>query len=367
MQNVRKYLGIKSRAEWLSLGAISFILIASTILQYTAAPQQSGWHALYRYFYFLPITYAALQFGLVGGLWMSLFVTLVFAPHMLLSWGHFPEDSLNDLLVLIIFYCVALITGVTVDRLHQAQTEQQRMAENLAASLRQLEMQGEELRRAERLSSLGTLAGGLAHEIRNPVGIIRASAQLLAMECQPQAEEMTTIIKQESDRIELLIQNLLNFAGAEQLQRQETDIAELLARVHMRMQPLTNATGIDFCVDAPTQPLSARVDQNQLEQALVNLCMNAVQALDGTGRITLQAEQIGLTGNTLVVRVSDDGPGIPVEVQPHIFDPFFTTKDTGSGLGLSLVQRIVSEHEGRITVESMPGRGAAFVIQLPLV
>ncbi len=349
----------------LALAAIIVSIGIVTFLHYTTAPGLSQLHTVYRYFYFLPIVYAALRFGFWGGLIAALAASLLFAPHIFFKWGNFPGDSLNDLLVVVVFYGVAIITGVTTDELRQSRERQSRTASRLAASLRQLEEQGEELRRAERLSSLGTLAGGLAHEIRNPVGIIRASAQLLVMECGEDAKETVAVIQQETDRIEQLIQDLLNYAGGVRINPKPTDVNELLTRVHDRLRPLVESHQIEVDIAVPTDLPRVYLDLEQMEQALINLCMNAIQAMENRGRMLLQAQLKRSPEPALELRVSDTGGGIPSDIRAHIFDPFYSTKDTGTGLGLSVVQRIVDDHHGRIWVESEPGQGATFVIQLP--
>jgi two-component system, NtrC family, sensor histidine kinase HydH len=346
--------------------AIAGSLLVITFLHYSTLPGFSQLHAVYRNFYFLPIVFAALYFGFWGGLLAALAASLLFAPHILFKWGSFPEDSVNDLLVVVVFYGVAIITGITIDRLRDSETRQARMVGELEESLRRLEVQGEELRRAERLSALGMLVGGLAHEIRNPVGIIRASAQLLAMDGSPATNEATAVIQQETDRIEALVQELLDYAGGERLQRKRVDIAALLHHVAERVRPLTASTGVKTEVAVDPTLGEVDLDEAQIERTLVGLCMNAVQAMDRPGRLTLQAARVQCPDPCLEIRVSDTGPGIPHEQQNRIFDPFFSTKDSGTGLGLSVVQRVVCDHGGRVWVASELGKGAVFFIRIPL-
>lgn len=380
-----------------SIGLISY-------LHYSTMPGLSQLHAVYRYFYFFPIVYAALRYGFWGGLLTSLVISFAFIPHILFRWSAHTIDAFNDLLVVAIFYGVAIITGITTDRMRQIQALQEKTAAELATSLHRLEVQGEELRRAERLSSLGTLSGGLAHQIRNPLGIIRASAQLLEMEQQGEAPSEVAIIRQETDRIEDLIQRLLNYAGEASIKPTHFALCDLLTRVHKRLQPIMDAARIKFTVNSPTQDqdqsretlpqevhqIEVWWDAHQIEQVFINLCINAVQALNesrheivacpgdaeeqnahtesciGSQR-SIKIETItAFTEEMVTIRVVDNGPGLPVSMQQQIFDPFFTTRDSGTGLGLSVVQRIVDEHHGRIWVKSAPGQGAAFVVQLPV-
>lgn len=362
---------------WLGIGG-SVLLI--TLLHYSTAPGLFELHTVYRYFYFLPIAYAALRFGFWGGLTTSVTTSLLFAPHIFFKWDTFPEESLNDLLVVVVFYGVAIITGITTDRLRRAEAKQAETARKLAASLQRLELQGEELRRAERLSSLGTLAGGLAHEIRNPLGIIRATAQLIAMECGKEASESVQIVEQETARIETFIQELLTFAGSALPEKQPVQLPALLAQIKERLAPVTAAHGIELAIDCawadslttahtgdkPALP-PVLLDARRIEQALLNLCMNSIQALNSPGHICLSVRQVqDESGPQVQLQIRDDGPGLAEDVRPYVFDPFFTTKDSGVGLGLSVVQRTVEDHQGRIWVSSEPGQGCEFTIRIPL-
>lgn len=336
-----------------------------TYLHYTTAPGLSRMHVVYRYVYFLPIVYAALRYGYRGGLLSALLASLLSAPHIFFKWGEFPAEGLNDLLIVVVFYGVSLLTGITIDRLRHAQTSQALTVEKLEASLDQLARQGEELRRAHHLSALGMLAGGLAHEIRNPVGIIRACSQLLAMENRPEIIEPTIVIQQETGRIETLIQELLDYAGSQQLAPVPTAIAPLLQRISERIIPLTTSHDITLSLQIEPGLPSINLDPVQLERVLINLCMNSIQALAGTGQLTLTAAWIESSTPCLEIRVIDSGPGILDMHQSHIFEPFYSTKDEGSGLGLSVAHRIITDHGGRILVESMPPQGTTFIIQLP--
>jgi signal transduction histidine kinase len=369
-----KYLSVPSTdtlQQWLQHNLLSPLLITITLLlisylHYSTAPGISQLHAVYRYFYFLPIVFGALQFGYWGGLFTALAATLIFIPHILLRWDVQTLDAFNDLLVVFVFFGVALITGLTIDRLKHAQIEQAQTAAKLALSLEQLQKQGEALRRSERLSSLGTLAGGLAHEIRNPLGIIRACAQLLELEDDGISTETVTIIRQESDRIEQLVQELLNYAGNTGPQLEQADLCELVRKTGKRLRPLVDAAGIRLLLELPTEMTTVIIDCIQIEKMLINLCMNALQSLNGSGSITLAVRQESESKSLIRLEVTDDGPGIsPVELS-RIFDPFYSTKDKGVGLGLSVVQRIVDDHNGRIRVETEVGEGTKFIIDIPV-
>ena len=358
-----------THAEFVAAAIIAGGILGITYLHYSTAPGFVGLHAVYRYFYFLPIVYAALRFGYLGGLLAALTVSILFAPHIVFKWGNFPEDSINDLLVVVVFLCVAIITGVTVDRLRAAQEAQRRTADDLAASLYKLEKQGEELRRAERLSALGSLAGGLAHQIRNPVGIIRASAQLLEAGgdtgVNTEAKETAIVIEEETDRIESLVQDLLRYADGARLQLAPADLCDLIDSVATRVRPMaeTQSVKLQAVCDAGLPPVS--IDFRQMEQALLNLAVNAIQAIKDGGTVIMAARRSSIDAQCVEICVSDNGPGIKETDLQRIFDPFFSTKDSGSGLGLSVVHRIVEDHGARIHVASKPEIGTTFIVYLP--
>lgn len=354
------------RVNWFPTIVIGLAWLVISFLHYSTAPGLSRLHTVYRYFYFLPIVYAALRFGYWGGLITASATTLAFAPHVFFKWGNFPQDSLNDLLVVVVFFGVAVITGITIDRVHAAESRQASALHRLAASLHQLEVQGEELRRAERLSALGLLAGGLAHEIRNPVGIIRASAQLMSLDQQPDMTETTRVIQEETDRIEALIQDLLDYAGDVPLQCVQTEVVALLVEVQERLKPLTVSSNVSVAVAVAPDLPPVCVDAEQIQRALVNICVNGIQAMERDGRLSLCAKFASTDVDFIQIYIADNGPGIPADLQHHIFDPFFTTRDEGAGLGLSVVERIVEDHHGRIWVESQPNSGATFILQLPV-
>jgi signal transduction histidine kinase len=230
----------------------------------------------------------------------------------------------------------------------------------------------EQVRRAEQLSALGTLAGGVAHEVRNPVGIIRASAQLMsslpAVAGDDDSREYLHVITEEADRVDRLIEDLLGYARAGELSLAPLDVQPLVRSTAARLATLAEQAGVELAVAIdPGLPL-IEGDAAKLEQALLNLGLNALAAIEaGYPRpaVSSLAFCVAASPSGVTCVVSDNGQGIPDDVLPHIFDPFFTTRDDGAGLGLAIVQRIVADHGGTIGVSSAPGQGAAFTIWLP--
>lgn len=228
------------------------------------------------------------------------------------------------------------------------------------------------LEKREKLAALGTLAAGVAHEIRNPLTAIKARLYTLRRTLSPAGgNEDVTAITNEVDRLERIVRDVLGYARPADPARDRVELSAWLREFASFVEPEVSARGIAFSCTAAATAV-ARVDANQLQQIMLNLVRNAREALNGRpGRIavTLQRERAELNGRheeVAVLSVTDDGPGIPIEIQPRLFDPFFTTKAAGTGLGLSIVARLVENHGGEIAFQSAPGSGTRFVVRLPL-
>ncbi len=225
---------------------------------------------------------------------------------------------------------------------------------------RQLE---EAMRRSDRLAAVGKLAAGLAHEIRNPLASMCGSIELLGNASGLNAKDrrLMQIVLREGERLEALVRDFLSFARPTQPQLGRLDVGRLLEETLAVVAPEAKAGG--FTLSAEVEPgVLARADASQLKQVVWNLISNAKEACErgGAVRVRLRRE-----GDCAVLEVEDSGAGIAAEDLARIFDPFFTTKERGTGLGLAIVHRIVEAHAGRIEVNSAPGKGSVFRIELP--
>jgi signal transduction histidine kinase len=251
----------------------------------------------------------------------------------------------------------------------------QMLAEQLAKTNRELERAQAEARRSERLAALGQLSAGLAHEIRNPLGIIKGSAEMLSQRVQttePLAAELAGYISTEVNRLSALVSRFLDFARPLRVEARACAVPEIVDRALRDVA--VNWSGRDIKVERQYERElpPAAVDENLCEQVFVNVIQNAYDAMSETGgrlRVSIAAGRRG-ERQGIEVRVSDSGPGIPADLREQIFNPFFTTKKSGVGLGLSIVSKIVDEHHGSIQVlnhQAIGGEsGASFLIFLPL-
>jgi len=218
----------------------------------------------------------------------------------------------------------------------------------------------------EKLAELGRLTAGIAHEINNPLAVIAYAMELLQRDAEltPFQVEMAVRIEAEIERLKTLTGSLLSFSSAREGHRRLVALNDLLEDVLRLTRFELQRQAVLLELDFGELPLVA-ADPNKLKQVVINLIMNAVQAMKGAGKITLRT---ALCGDEIELTVSDTGPGIPDSLRENIFDLFFTTKPEGegTGLGLYLCRNIVNEHGGEIFVESVPGNGATFRVRLPV-
>ena len=237
----------------------------------------------------------------------------------------------------------------------------------LVADITEREQLGARLHEAERLAAVGELAAGLAHEIRNPLaGIINATTLLEGEETLAGEERVSTLdaVKREARRLDRILSDFLLFARPREPKRREGDIGQVVEHVValLRNDPDRSANvDVEVHVDPSLAPFS--FDADQLTQVLWNIALNGVEAMEGAGR--LRFDVAGRNGEVLIA-VSDTGRGIPPDERRRVFEPFYSKKLDGTGLGLTLAQRIVVAHGGRIDLESAPGRGSRFLVALPL-
>lgn len=222
-----------------------------------------------------------------------------------------------------------------------------------------------EIRRQEKLAALGGLAAGVAHEIRNPLSSIKGLASFFAGQFDDgsEAKEAANVMGQEVDRLNRAITELLEFARPTELNRQLNDVGTLISRSIslIRQDAAGQSININLELDAAICPVWA--DEDRLAQCLLNLFLNAIQAMEDGGTLTVNSTT--LDSGHAEIRVSDTGQGILPENIDKIFDPYYTTKNSGTGLGLAIVYKIIEAHQGQIKVTSTPGQGTTFTVTIP--
>jgi two-component system sensor histidine kinase PilS (NtrC family) len=223
------------------------------------------------------------------------------------------------------------------------------------------------MRQADRLATIGRLSANMAHEIRNPLASLSGAIEALVRElpADPGRERLVEIVLREAERLNRIIRDFLEYARPAPMASHAVDLADLLEEVVLLIEHRSLPADLKV-VREYGEKLLARVDPQQLRQAIWNLCINAVQAMPEGGELRVGGRVVPGTGPPrLQLWISDTGLGIAESDLPHIFEPFFSTKAEGSGIGLALVYRVVQDHGGQIEVRSQPGAGTSFTLILP--
>jgi signal transduction histidine kinase len=227
-------------------------------------------------------------------------------------------------------------------------------------------------RAAERLAEVGTLTGGLAHEIKNPLSTVLLNLQLLQEDLNPSDPAHARIVNRlntvtrEASRLRDILDDFLRYAGKIELRRQDVDLNDLLEELVDFFSPQAQLNRVQLRFKRNPTPLKASIDPRLIKQAVLNLMINALQAMPNGGELILSATPAPSANPHAVIDVIDTGPGIPADQTAKIFQAYYSTKKGGTGLGLAMSRRIVEEHGGQIGVKSEANKGSDFYIELPL-
>jgi two-component system, NtrC family, sensor histidine kinase HydH len=349
------------------------IVLATLLLDHT---EEIGINSSYWPIYFVPVVTAALYCGPWATLLWTLFASAAYCSYLVIDPAmqdyEITSEALGFLALRIMFFFLAAMVVNRFARQSRHQTELYReLAERLAETNRRLEQAQAEARRSERLAALGQLSAGLAHEIRNPLGVIKGSAEMLTQKLQPAdalPRELAGYISTEVNRLSALVTEFLDFARPLHAQREPAEITKVLDRtldtVAVRWKGKPVRVERNYADLLPLIPL----DESLCEQAFLNLVQNAYEAMEEDGgvlRVEVRtATREAREGVEVVLR--DTGPGVPQKLLEEIFNPFVTTKKTGVGLGLSIVSKIVDGHQGSIHVKNGERGGAVFTLFFPL-
>jgi signal transduction histidine kinase len=360
--------------SWLPGRGRSYVVLlklglATLLLNHTG---DQGINSSYYPILFLPVVTAAVYFGPWGTLFWTSLVSAAYCSYLypvLLDYELTPNGVAELVTRNLFFFLAAIIVNrFAVENRRQTQ-RYQLLAEQLAETNRLLERAQAEARRSERLAALGQLSAGLAHEIRNPLGIIKGSAEMLNQRLnssEPIAAELAGYISSEVDRLSSLVARFLDFARPLRLELQPISLASLID--HALHSVAAAWTGLPVRVvrhyqeNLPDVPL----DERFCEQVFVNLIQNAYEAMAETGgdlQISLTAADRG-GHHGIEASITDTGTGVSADLREQIFNPFFTTKKAGTGLGLSIVSKIVDEHHGSIELAAGT-TGARFILFFP--
>jgi two-component system sensor histidine kinase HydH len=349
-------------------------IIGISLLHYLTPLNLPFLHDIYQRLYYLPIILAAFWYGFRGGLACSVLVSIAYAPHILFQWGGHLTMEMEKYLEIVLYNIVGGITGFLSQKERERSAELQETAKGLAESYEKLQAQSErimtieeQLRRAEKLSTLGEMAAVLAHEIRNPLGSIRGTAEILKDDYQPgdPKYEFIEIQIKETERLNRVVEDFLHMARPQPADMQSCPVQEELETIAILVANDARKRHVQLTLSPPTAPIHIKADGEKLRQAFLNIIINALQATPPGGSVIISTRNYETTACEISFR--DTGQGIETEKLGRIFEPFFTTKKHGTGLGLAITRKIIESHGGTIVVESEVGCGTTVTVRLPLL
>src|SRR5574338_20715 len=351
--------------RWPRISAVTLSIAGISALHYWTAHVQPMWHGIYQHLYYVPIILAAYWYGVTGGLAAATLTAVLYVPHIT-TWTHEQSFLASQFTGLVVFYVTAVIVGILSTRQQRLLRQYRDTAASLQQANKDLRTSFEQLQRSERLASLGEIAAGLAHEVKNPLSAIKGAIEIVQGRATPASpeSEFAAIAVRELARIESLLGDFLAYARPREPQRSLVSIRALLERVFPVLAPVAQHADVNLEVGDVAGPLTVNVDAEQVSQVFFNLILNAIQASKRGGCVRVEVQQ---AHDVVRVNVVDNGAGIPAHVAARIFEPFFTTKAGGTGLGLPIAHRIIAAHGGSITLTSPgSGAGATFRLTLPL-
>ena len=353
-----------------SMAVLIKIALATVLINHTNDP--AAINSAYYPIYYLPVMTAAMYFGPLATLLWTLAASAAYASYLYQAHEKFTitgNGILELLLRVLFFFFVAMIVNRFVMQYRLQVRRYQVLSENLAEANRSLKLAQEEAQRAERLAALGQLSAGLAHEIRNPLGVIKGSAELLSQKLEhadPLAQELAGYIYTEVNRVSALVSRFLDFARPSRLDLGPTDLAQLVERCLKTVSEQGACARVKVRREFAPALRPVMLDQDLCDQVFTNLLMNACEAMGEPGGELTVRIQWAEEGNAIAVEVEDSGPGVPPRLKEEIFNPFVTTKKTGVGLGLAIVSKIVDAHGGTVKLITPPNHGACFRVTFPV-
>jgi signal transduction histidine kinase len=345
-------------------------IVGISLLHYLTPLHLHYLHDIFQRFYYLPIILAAVWFGFRGGLLCSIAVSIAYAPHILFQWGGHLTVEMEKYLEIVLYNIVGGVTGLLSQRERERTVELQKTARGLEESYQKLRLQSEriiaveeQLRRAEKLSTLGEMAAVLAHEIRNPLGSIRGTAEILKDDYRPgdPKHEFIEIQIRETERLNRVVEDFLRMARPQPSEMTRCSLVEELETVVTLVSRDALDRGVALFLEPFPGEAIVRANGEKLRQAFLNIVINALQATPARGRVEISLRK---ADSGFEIRFRDSGTGIDADAQARIFEPFFTTKPDGTGLGLAVTKKIIEGHGGTLAVESEPGKGTVVTVKL---
>jgi signal transduction histidine kinase len=364
----------ESRHYWKIIVLAAFIITISLSHYVTGTePKYHSLHEIYRRLYYIPIILSAFWFGIKGGISCAIVVSLFFLPHVIYQWGgNFFTCCLPRTLEIVLYHVIGIVTGYLSQRQMDATKSLKKTIEERDESYDKLKQQAEvlvqteeQLRRADRLSALGKLSAGIAHEVRNPLASIKGTAEILSDKFKPgdKEYEFVEILIKEVNRLDTVVAEFLDFAKPKPPELKSSKINDIILSVLKLTEHQIARARIDLKTKLEDSLPSVYVDPEQMKQVFLNLIINAVEAMPDGGVLEVGSHR---NGSEIVCTFSDTGTGIGKEQEENLFTPFFTSKTKGTGLGLAIAYRILESHKGKIRFSTKEDAGTTFTVCLPI-
>lgn len=363
----RPYLAVgpRTRCHLIRAGSLIAGIGAIATLHFVTDPAYLALHEFYNYLCYVPIILAAYCYGAWGGVAAAALTSAAFIPHIRAAWVGNDAYTASLYAEVVVFHVLGLTVGLLAATQRRLTARYRDAAISLERANGELRESQEHLRRADRLSALGEIAAGLAHEIQNPLAGVKGALEIITSRVAPRSPEaeFADIGSKELARLEGLVSEFLAYARPHEPALHPTDVHEIVERVAALLRAQAEVKSVTLVLERPTTIPLLSIDPEQITQVIFNVVLNAIQATPARGRVQIREFAEPEWG---VIDVIDEGPGIPPEHALRLFDPFFTTKPRGTGLGLAISQRIITAHRG--TIEALPDSpsGSVFRIRLPL-
>jgi signal transduction histidine kinase len=371
MHHLRKHL------RKILFAFLVLIVIGIGILHFQTPGYMIFHHDMYKRLSYFPIVLGGLWFGVWGGLVLALMSSIAFIPHLLLYIGQGPETYLSELSEVILYIAAGTVTGIIAGRESVLRRRYKELSEKLEKSYAKLHNETqllleveEQLSAAQKFSALGQMSASLAHEIKNPLGSIKGTAEILLDDFPPghPKREFVEILLKETSRLNNTVEEVLQFSGrrrkkgADGMVVANEPISRVVERVRSLLANQMAKKYISFSITGAEAGNSFYVAGDKLSQVFLNLILNAIDAVPLRGEIAVKMKK---QGNSMLVSVEDDGPGVPEDDKEKIFTPFYSSKEDGTGLGLSISKKIIESYGGELTVSARKTGGSCFTVFLP--
>lgn len=333
------------------------LVVPITLVHFTTDHTMVELHNVYRRLYYIPIVLGAFAAGIRGGVGVAVAATLGYLPHAFFAEHHDPAPAIDKVLEMILYVAIGALAGWLVE-------QQDRVRQQLERALAERNALESQLVRAGKLSALGELSAGLAHEIRNPLASILGAAESFVgdLDSAHPKHRLGELLIREVHRLNGVVTRFASFARAEPMRRVATDLMCLAGDVVELTRAEAESRSIDIALH--DGHLVADVDPEQVRQVLLNVLLNAFEAAEGEDEpsvvVLAESRKVG-DARFRCVGIRDNGPGLPPGHEEDVFDPYFTTRDEGTGLGLSISSRIMEAHGGFIDFERRDGDTTAWL------